>query len=152
MAELKQGIRDMAKEIPSTTTEISAVAEAAGQLGIETDNVLEFSKTIIDLGNATNLSAEQGATQLARFANIMQMSQKDFSKLGSSIVALGNNFATTESEIVEMAMRLAGAGKQVGFTEGEVMGLATALSSVGVEAEMRRFCNFKSNGKNAKCC
>ncbi|MBQ3408905.1 MAG: phage tail tape measure protein [Clostridia bacterium] len=136
MQKLKQGIRDMAKEIPSTTTEISAVAEAAGQLGIETDNILGFTRTMIDLGNATNLTAEQAASQLAKFANIMGMSQKDFDKLGSTIVDLGNHFATTEADIVEMAMRLAGAGKQVGLSEGQVLGLATALSSVGIEAEM----------------
>ena len=136
LANLKQGIKDLAKEIPSSTTEIAAVAEAAGQLGIQTDNILSFTKTMIDLGNATNLSADEAASQLAKFANIMQMSQKDFEKLGSSIVDLGNNFATTETDIVNMSMRLAGAGKQVGLSEGQVLGLATALSSVGIESEM----------------
>lgn len=140
--ELKQGIKDLAKEIPSMTTEISAVAESAGQLGIQTENILDFSKAMIDLGNSTNLTSENAASQLAKFANIMQMSQKDFDRLGSSIVDLGNNFATTEADIVNMAMRLAGAGKQVGLSEGEVLGLATALSSVGIEAEMRWFSNF----------
>lgn len=136
MEELKQGIRDMAKEIPSTTTEISAVAEVAGQLGIKTENILDFSKAMIDLGNSTNLTADKAASQLAKFANITQMSQKDFDKLGSTIVDLGNKYATTEADIVSMAMRLAGAGKQVGFSEAEILGLATALSSVGIEAEM----------------
>ena len=136
LAELKQGIRDMAKELPSSTTEISAVAEAAGQLGIKTENILGFSKAMIDLGNSTNLTAEEAASSLAKFANIMQMSQNDFYRLGSSIVDLGNNFATTEADIVEMSMRIAGAGKQVGLSEGQILGLATALSSVGIEAEM----------------
>lgn len=136
MSNLKQGIRDMSKELPSSATEISAVAEAAGQLGIQTDNILGFSKVMIDMGNSTNLSSDEAATSLARFANITQMSQKDFDKLGSSIVDLGNNFATTESEIVDMALRLAGAGHQVGMSEGQILGLATALSSVGIEAEM----------------
>lgn len=136
MEELKQGIRDMTKEIPSSTTEISAVAEAAGQLGIKTENILDFSKAMIDLGNSTNLTADEAASQLAKFANITQMSQKDFDKLGSTIVDLGNKYATTEADIVSMAMRLAGAGKQVGFSEAEILGLATALSSVGIEAEM----------------
>lgn len=136
IANLKQGIKDMSEVIPSSTTEISAVAEAAGQLGIQTDNVLSFSKAMIDLGNSTNLTADEAASQLAKFANITQMSQKDFDKLGSSIVDLGNNFATTEADIVNMAMRIAGAGHQVGMSEGQILGLATALSSVGIEAEM----------------
>jgi len=135
MANLRQGIIDMSLEIPSTTKEISAVAEAAGQLGIETDSVLAFTKVIIDLGNSTNLTGEEGASSLAKFANITQMSQKDFEKLGSTIVALGNNMATTEADIVAMAMRLAGAGSQVGMTEAEILSLSAALSSVGIEAE-----------------
>lgn len=135
LRKLKQGIIDMSKEIPSSTTEIAAVAEAAGQLGIQTDNVLGFTRVMIDLGNSTNLSAEEGASALAKFANVTGMSQKDFSRLGSVIVDLGNNFATTESDIVAMGMRLAGAGTQIGMTEPQIMGFATALSSVGIEAE-----------------
>ena len=136
MERLKQGIKDLSTEIPSTTTEISAVAEAAGQLGIQTDNILSFSKAMLDLGNSTNLTAEEAASQLAKFANVTEMSQRDFDKLGSSIVDLGNNFATTEADIVNMSMRLAGAGHQVGMSQGQILGIATALSSVGIEAEM----------------
>lgn len=133
--DLESGLRGLAKELPSTHSEIASVAEAAGQLGIKTQNVKSFTKTMIDLGESTNMSAETAATSLARFANITKMSQKDFGKLGSAIVDLGNNFATTESEITEMALRIAGAGEQVGMSKGDILGFATALSSVGVEAE-----------------
>lgn len=133
--DLENGLRDLAKQLPASHAEIAKVAEAAGQLGIKTQNVKSFTKTMIDLGESTNMSAETAATSLARFANITQMSQKDFDKLGSSIVDLGNNYATTEAEITEMALRIAGAGKQVGMSQGDILGFATALSSVGVEAE-----------------
>jgi len=133
--DLEDGLRGLAKELPSSHQEIAAVAEAAGQLGIETPNVVSFTKTMIDLGESTNMSAETAATALARFANITKMSQSDFGKLGSVIVDLGNNFATTESEITEMGLRLAGAGKQIGMSQGGILGFAAALSSVGIEAE-----------------
>lgn len=135
MEELKQGIRDMAKEIPSSTTEISAVAEAAGQLGIKTEDILSFTRVMIDLGNSTNLTAEEAASSLAKFANITKMSAKDYDKLGSAIVDLGNNFATTEADIVAMAQNLASAGTQVGMSQSEILALSTALSSVGLEAQ-----------------
>lgn len=133
--KLETGIKDMSKEIPASATAIAGVAEAAGQLGIETDNILDFTRVMIDLGESTNMSADEAATSLARLANITGMSQTDFDRLGSAIVDLGNNLATTEGEIVAMGLRLAGAGSQIGLTEAQIMSFAGSLSSVGVEAE-----------------
>lgn len=133
--KLSTGIRNMSKEMPASATSIAEVAEAAGQLGIQNENILSFSETMINMGVATNLSADEAATALARFANIMGMNQSQFENLGSSIVELGNNFATTESEITQMGLRLAGVGKQIGLSEADVMGLAAAMSTVGIEAE-----------------
>lgn len=126
----------MSTEVAASAEEIAEVMSIAGQLGIENEHLAEFTRTMIDLGNSTNLVAADAASEAARFANIMGMSQRQFQNLGSALVDLGNNYATTESEILAMSMRLAGAGKQVGLSEAQILGFATALSSVGIEAQM----------------
>lgn len=133
---VKQGLLDLSQETASSAVEIAAVAEAAGQLGIKTEDILSFTKTMVQLGDSTNLSADEAASSLAKFANIMGTTSDNYEKLGSTIVDLGNNFATTEADIVAMAMRIAGAGKTIGLSEADVLSLSAALSSVGIEAEM----------------
>lgn len=135
LAAMSDSIKALSTEIPATTEEIAAVAEAAGQLGIQKDALLDFTEIMTMLGTATNMTADEAATSLARFANITGMATDNYGRLGSVIVDLGNNFATTESEIVAMGTRLASAGKLAGLTEPEIMALAAAMSSVGIEAE-----------------
>lgn len=136
MATLEEGLRGMARELPATHAEIAGVAEAAGQLGIAVPNIERFTKVMIDLGETTNLTAQDAAMQLARLTAITGMAEGDFGRLGSTIVDLGNNMQTTEAEIVALGMRLAGAGNQVGMSEAQIMGLAAGLSSLGIQAEM----------------
>ena len=158
--DIRKVILEMSQsDVTASASEIAAVAEAAGQLGIKKENILDFSKVMIDLGESTNLSSTDAASSLAKFANITKMDPSDYQRLGSVIVGLGNNFATTEADIVSMATRIASTGELTGLSEAQIMGVATALSSVGIEAEaggssvsklLKQFAvadaNWRSNG------
>ncbi|HFU4060516.1 TPA: phage tail tape measure protein, partial [Streptococcus suis] len=133
--KLSKSIRQLSKELPASASQIARVAEVSGQLGISADNIMDFTKVMIDMGESTNLSAEDAATAIAKIANITGMTTDEYQKFGSSVVALGNNFATTEADILQMANRMAASGTIAGLTNQEILGLATAMSSVGIEAE-----------------
>ena len=126
----------MSTQIAASTGEINEVMATAGQLGINKNYLADFSRTMIDLGNSTDIVANEAASTLAKFANITNMDQSLFGNLGATLVDLGNKFATTESSIMDMSLRLAAAGHQVGLSEAQILGFAAALSSVGIEAEM----------------
>jgi len=132
---ISDSFKELSSDIPMTAAELAGIAENAGQLGIAKGNIVDFTATMADLGVATNLSGEQAAQTFAKFANITGMAQEDFKRLGSAVVALGNNSATTEADIADMAIRLASAGTLAGLTEPDILALAAAMSSVGIEAE-----------------
>jgi|GEM_PF-4470863 len=135
LAKLEGQLREMARTMPATHQEIAAVAEAAGQLGVATSDVAAFTEIMVQLGETTNLTADEAAMSLAQLMNVMQTAPEDVDNLGAAVVALGNDGASTERDIVQMAQNIAGAGKTVGLTETDVLGLANALASVGIEAE-----------------
>ena len=142
LEEVRQGIIDLTttgidgrNAIPQTTAQLTELAAAGGQLGIETENILEFTETMAQMGTATNLAGEEGAKTLARFMNVTGTSQDQVKNLGSAIVELGNNFATSESEIASLAMRMGSTGSVVGISAQDILGYSTALSSLGMEAE-----------------
>lgn len=143
LSKIKQGIIDLSTTgidgrgaIPQTTTELNELAAAGGQLGISQENIIDFTEVMAQMGSATNLVGEEGAATLARFMNVMGTSQGEIRNIGSAIVDLGNNSATTESEIAEMALRMGKYGSSVRMSAADVLGYSAALSSLGIEAQM----------------
>ena len=135
LSAIEQGLRSMTGELPATHRELAGIAEAAGQLGVGTDSILAFTRTMADLAETTNLSADEAATSIAQFMNVMQTAPEDVGRLGSTLVELGNNGASTERDIIQMAQNIAGAGAIVGATEADILALSNAMASVGIEAE-----------------
>lgn len=143
LEKIRQEIIDMTtvginghSAIPETTAELTELAAAGGQLGITTDNIVDFTEVMAQMGSATNLVGEEGAATLARFQNVMGVGQNEIRNIGSAIVDLGNHSATTESEIAEMALRMGKYGSSVRMSAADVLGYSAALSSLGIEAQM----------------
>ncbi len=132
---LFQQLRDISKEKPFSFEDLASVTELGGQLGVATDALDEFAITMKELDIATNLNLEKGTQQVAQFMNVMGTAQVEVGRLGSTLVDLGNNSATTERDIMNMAQRIASAGASAGMSEADILAVAAAFSSVGVKAE-----------------
>lgn len=135
MKALEDGIMSMSLKIPVAATELAKFAEIGGQMGVPREQILAFTKVIAILGTTTNISGEEGAAMLSKFASVAQVPQSQYSNLAASIVALGNASNASESEIMAMAQRLSSAGTIAGLSAGDILGISSSLVSVGLEAE-----------------
>lgn len=135
LAAMSREIKLLSTDIPVTVEEFAGIGEVAGQLGIAKENLLDFSTVMAMLATATTMTAEEGATLLAQFANITRMDPSFYSNLASAIVALGNNYATTEQKITEMAQGIAASASLAGMSEADMVALAAAVTSLGIETQ-----------------
>lgn len=132
---LRQMVLDMSTEMPIDANTLAQIAQGGGQYGISTSGLEEYIRTIANLTVSTDITADTGAQNLARFVGLMQESEDNFENIGSVITALGNTTKTTESQILDMATGIASAGSIAGMSATDVLALSAALSSAGVESQ-----------------
>lgn len=132
--DLQMQMRDLALTIPVDTTTLNRIAELGGQLGIAADDLQSFTSTMAMMSVTTNVGAEQAAMSFAKIGNVMHLSVDEMENFASSIVAVGNNFATTESDLLNFANRMSGFAAQTTMSLADVVGLGGAITSIGMNA------------------
>lgn len=120
-----------------STDKLLEYASVAGQLGVKgSQNILAFSEALAKLETASDISGEEGASQIARLLQLVDGGVQNIKAFGDEIVKLGNNFPATESEILANATRIAQSTGIYKLGRQEILAYATATKSVGVEAEL----------------
>ena len=134
-AKLYEDLLGISEVTPTGFVKSAKVMEVAGQLGVAKEELAGFTKAYIDLQESTNIQGENGAEDIARFLNVTQKTTANIRRVGGVIVGLGNNFATTEQEILSMATRMGATADIAGMHVAEILAFSAALSSVGINAE-----------------
>lgn len=132
---LSRDLRQMSTEIPIASTELAALAETAGALGVKTPDIKEFVRVTALLGVTTDVSAQQAADSLGVLSNVLGLTSADYGRFGSALVALGNAGASTESQIIQIAERSGAAAKLLGLSTDQILGFASTIASIGMEPE-----------------
>jgi TP901 family phage tail tape measure protein len=127
----------------STATSVSfgnvaTLATLAAQMGIEGENVAEFSETVSKFSAVTGVTVENAAQSFGRIAQLLNVSADEYDNLASSILFAGRNSVATEAEILSVTTQIAASAEQAGFLASEAVGLGTALASLRVQPEQAR--------------
>jgi TP901 family phage tail tape measure protein len=142
MARFGDSIDELARgpeKLGQTSEELLAIAAGAAQIGVKgSKNLQLFTETMARLALSTDVVGDEGTRQFGKFLSITNSSTSEVDNLGSSLVKLGNNYATTESAIVETALKVAQGGASFGLAADDALAYAATLDSLGVPAELAR--------------
>ena len=140
LTRLKNNIVDLGSSLSGISIQgLAKSAEVAGQLGIKgSDNILKFSETIEKLKLTSDIVGDDSVRQFAKFIEVSNDSVKNADKLGSVITELGNNFATTERQILKNATEIQKGIAIYDVSAQSTLALGAATSALGSEAEQSR--------------
>lgn len=118
------------------TNDLLGLAQVAGQFGVRgTGNILKFVDTIARLQSATDLVGEDGARAIARILAVTKQGVQVIDKFGSVLVALGNNFETTESRIVATTNEIIRGIGTFGVSAQNAAALGATIDALGGKFE-----------------
>ena len=136
LAAIIDGLRGISRTSPVAATDLAAIAEAGGALGIAKDDILEFTRVVALIGTTTNVTTDEAATALGQLQNVIGLTGADFDNFAASLVDLGNKGASTEAQILEIARRSGSAAKLFGIAKDATLGWASAAANLGMQEEL----------------
>lgn len=135
---LRQDFEDLYTSMPTSWGDLTDVGTLAGQLGIASEDVTDFTELVTKFAATTDVSAEDAATAFGRLSALLNVSADEYENLGSSILAVGVKSIAAEPDIIAIAEQIAGVAGAAGMTADEVFGLSAALASIGTAPELSR--------------
>ena len=133
---LRQAAIDFSTTHVTSADQILSIQAIGGELGVATEDLQTFAETVSNLEVATNLDAEEAATALGQLDNIMNdLNGSTMPAFSDALVRLGNNGASTESQIIDIAKRIGSMGSILGMSTPEVLAWASSIASTGQNAE-----------------
>ena len=136
LEKLGKRFDQLSTKIPVSTQEMLELAQAGGQLGISgVANLEKFTIVMAKLSRASDVAGESGAKAIARILKVTGTGIEKVDQFSAALVALGNNAAASESEIISVATRVAGQIGRFDVAAASVLGISTALKALGKQAE-----------------
>ena len=106
------------------SSELSAIAAAAGQLGTKVEDIGQFVNTVSQMSTAFSMTAGEAGESVGKIQNIFRLSVNELSGFGDTVNALGNTMAARESEIIDVMKRIGGSTRVFGLATHEAAALS----------------------------
>ncbi len=134
--DLSMELRQLSTIMPTTAKELAEIAAVAGQLGIDgAESIASFTAAVAMISVATDMTAEQTATNMAKIANAFQIPISEVAYMGNAIDMLENTTAAKASEIERSLTRVGAAATTMGISFEQSSAAVSTLIAAGMGAE-----------------
>lgn len=124
------------EKIPLSPEDLSAIAAAAGQLGVNLKDIPDFTRVVAKMSTAFDMLASDAGDSMAKLSNIYQIPITEMERVGDAINHLSNNTAAKANEMVNVLGRIGGVSKAFGLTVVQASALADAFLALGKSPEI----------------
>lgn len=140
LSELTLRLREIARRAPTTHEELAAMAEQAGQLGVQgVTAISEFVEWMDIFSTSTNIAGDDVVVTMGKISNAfgwnLNESREQVIRLANVMNTLENNTAATAQEIADALYRFAPVAETLNMSAADAAALSAALISLGVSAE-----------------
>ncbi|MFP3022836.1 MAG: phage tail tape measure protein, partial [Wolbachia sp.] len=128
--EFAKELKKLSHTIPLSAAELAQITASGGQLGIEKEDLLEFTTIVAKMTTAFDMSAEEAGNAIAKISNVYGIGVDKMENVGNIINHLSDNTAAKAKEMVLTLNRIGGNAKQFGLEVDQASSLASAFISL----------------------
>lgn len=136
--KLYQGLQKLSTDLPISFEATARIAQLGAQIGITSDQLIEFTRVVSSFSITTGIGEEQVTLLLGRIAEMQDVPVTEYENLASAVLALGTASAATEEEILRVNESIATVSNVFGLTTQATVGLSSALATLRVRPELSR--------------
>lgn len=134
-ADYRRQMMKMAGDLGVKQDGIADIVTAAGQSGIEKDQLLQFAESATKMSVAWDVSAEEAGSTLATWRAAMGLTQKNALDLADATNYLSNNMNAKAKDIAAVMVRQGSTAMGAGFGYNDTAALAASLIAGGATEE-----------------
>lgn len=134
-ADYRRQMMKMAGNLGVKQDGIADIVTAAGQSGIEKDQLLQFAESATKMSVAWDVSAEEAGSTLATWRAAMGLTQKNALDLADATNYLSNNMNAKAKDIAAVMVRQGSTAMGAGFSYNDTAALSASLIAGGATEE-----------------
>lgn len=127
LEKMKNELMALSGELPIAFDGLTAIAAAAGQAGIASNEIVKFTKAAAQMGTAFDITAEEAGQAMAEMRTAFRLNQDEVETLADKINYLGNTTPNAAANILAVVQRVGSLGQVAGVSADTIAALSASL-------------------------